>query len=63
MALCHGMPQGRPLKASDLIPLGAVPAEGKRRGGVTVPAAWRGAFPPDKGTPWEVRQMPGSPER
>ena len=46
--------QGRPLKASDLIPLGAVPEEAKRRGGVSVPAAWRGAFPPDKDTPWEV---------
>ena len=51
--------QGRPLKASDLIPLGAVPEEALCKGGVAVPSAWRGAFPADKETAWEVRRSRG----
>ena len=51
--------QGRPLKASDLIPLGAVPEETLRKGGVAVPVAWRGAFPADKEALWEVRRSRG----
>jgi hypothetical protein len=49
--------QGRPLKASDLLPLGSVPEEALRKGGVAVPAAWRGAFPANKETSWEVRRF------
>lgn len=47
--------QGRPLKSSDLIPLGSVPESSARQAGATVPADWLPSFPADKATPWQVR--------
>ena len=52
-----GAVQGRPLKVSDLIPLGPVPAIAARQGGVSVPADWLPSFPADKATPWKVRRV------
>ena len=54
---CAHLPlQGRPLKASDLIPLGPVPEASQRQAGATVPAAWRPTFPAAKDTPWKERR-------
>lgn len=51
-----GMPQGRPLKAGDLLPLGPAPAA--VRYGLSVPNEWLPQYPA-AGEPWHVGVLPG----
>lgn len=53
LSVCMAV-QGRPLKASDLIPLGPVPESSARQAGATLPQEWLPSFPADKATPWKV---------
>ena len=49
------MPQGRPLKPGDLLPLGKAAAA---KAGLAVPPTWRPAYP-EAGAPWEISVLPG----
>ena len=52
--------QGRPLKVSDLIPLGLIPEGEIQKAGATVPSEWLPCFPADKASPWKVHFLPSS---